>query len=893
LLKSKTKKFSLVYLWNKSILFQLVAAFVLLSFLTISVVCYTTYTQAKDSLKDSVFQRLNLIAALKEKQLNIWFFEQAETFLSFQNLPIVQQETKEVLINPYKQIKSLPSYPQLQAKFLSFLKYQSSWSEIFLTTREGRVILSTKGKKIEQFRSIVQFSEINLDQFEEINLNYSEEFEFNFYRSPSNGNPIITLSYPIFNNNQSLGILAVNLNLSRIDQIIGNAKTEEKDKTYLVANIGSSLSAYNVIISAQSFSDEKFSSGINSEGIKQAMLGENGEGLYLNYQGIPVIGVYRWLDKQDVALIVEIEQKLAFQPAKKLAQLIILMGLVFTGISAIAIYLIAKKITTPIMAITQAATQLSKRNLLYQALVLTENEIGILARTFNQMTTELRVLYSFLENKVEERTKALKAINQQLEAEITQRKQAELAIQEAKEAAEIANQAKSRFLATMSHELRTPLHAILGFTQLLLRDSEDSVAQQDKLKIIQRSGEHLLELINDVLDMSKIEAEQMTLNLGECDLFRLLDDLEQMLQLSAASKQLTLIFERSPQVPRYIQTDEKKLRQVLLNLLTNGIKFTPRGSVILEVNLISASMLEFKVKDTGYGISPEEIAQLFQPFMQTKIAQQMQQGTGLGLAISQKFVKLMGGEISVSSILGQGTVFKFQLQVTICSIAPNSSNITHQKIIGLASYQTKYRILVVEDFKPIRELLNDLLTSIGFVVKEAINGKEGIEIWLTWSPHLIIMDLQMPLINGYEATKYIRSHPQGQETVIIALTASIFDSQQQDLFPIGFDDLLLKPCPENILLTKIAQHLKIDYIYGDLINNYSPKAQEWNFLSLTHLPQSWLNQLNYFAAAADREEILNLLRELPDSEADLVKLITNLVNNFQFDQLINLIEKIK
>ncbi|NET35959.1 MAG: response regulator, partial [Cyanothece sp. SIO1E1] len=380
------------------------------------------------------------------------------------------------------------------------------------------------------------------------------------------------------------------------------------------------------------------------------------------------------------------------------------------------------------------------------------------------------------------------------------------ALIQAKQDAEIANRAKSEFLANMSHELRTPLNAILGFSQLMTRDPSITPPQKETLDIINRSGAHLLGLINDVLDMSKIESGAATLNPNSFDLYALLNTLYAMLRLKAESKGLKLIFECSPDVPQYVKTDERKLRQVLINLIGNAIKFTAKGSVTLHVSRgtaaekgaakyslsqakpnktqnsapLSRSTLFFAVEDTGAGIAPAELATIFDAFVQTESGRQSQQGTGLGLPISQKFVQLMGGDITVVSQLGQGTTVGFQLQIDPVEASEVQTKL-HRRVIGLAPDQPDYRILVVEDRPENRQLLVQLLESVGFTVQEAKNGQEAIARWQTWHPHLIWMDMQMPVMDGYEATKQIRDvEPlpatalHHASTKIIALTASVF-----------------------------------------------------------------------------------------------------------------------
>ncbi|MGL6137896.1 MAG: ATP-binding protein, partial [Planktothrix sp.] len=354
---------------------------------------------------------------------------------------------------------------------------------------------------------------------------------------------------------------------------------------------------------------------------------------------------------------------------------------------------------------------------------------------------------------------------------------------------------KSTFIANMSHELRSPLNAILGFSQLMLRTKNLPNEQYENAGIIQRSGEYLLTLINNVLDFAKIEAGKTTLNQKDFDLHQLLDDLEDMLHLRAVNIGLELIFDRAADLPHYIHSDGVKLRQVLLNLLSNAIKFTEAGGVILRVNSVFDQetkhyILDFNINDTGVGIAPSELSRLFEAFSQTKSGQESQEGTGLGLAISQQFVKLLGGNITVTSELGKGTTFQFSMKVTAARASINHKNISEKLILGLAADQPIYRILAVDD-KPVNQkLLIKLLSPLGFQVKAASNGEEAIALWDSWQPHLIFMDMRMPIMDGYEATKYIKSHVKGHATAIIALTASVLEEEKAMVLSAGCDDFM-------------------------------------------------------------------------------------------------------
>lgn len=480
-------------------------------------------------------------------------------------------------------------------------------------------------------------------------------------------------------------------------------------------------------------------------------------------------------------------------------------------------------------------------------------------------------------------------------------------LREAKDLADSANRAKSEFLANMSHELRTPLNAILGFTQLMNRDPELTAEHQDYLDIIGRSGEHLLELINGVLEMSKIEAGRLTLHETSVDLLRLLEDMEAMLQVKAESKGVQLVFERAAQVPRCIQADEGKLRQVLLNLLGNAIKFTDWGTVTLRVHCREAEggspssrngpgcLLSFAVKDTGPGIHAVELNQLFQPFEQTSTGMRSLQGTGLGLAISQKFVQLMGGEITVSSQVGVGSCFQFTLPTTVVEQAVGDRDRTQGTVVAIAPGQPTYRLLVAEDSATNRLLMVRLLTRLGFEVREANNGQEALAIWREWHPHLIWMDMQMPIMNGFEAIRQIKATPEGASTVIIALTASAFEEQRQAILAIGCDDFVRKPFQREELLAKISQHLPVQYLYaepdrvGGIATTAAPTAEPMIANALQAMPADWRDKLHHAAAQCSDRLLLELIDQLPDEQVALATALKQLTENFRFDQITTLI----
>ncbi|MEW6737170.1 MAG: ATP-binding protein, partial [Acidobacteriota bacterium] len=477
------------------------------------------------------------------------------------------------------------------------------------------------------------------------------------------------------------------------------------------------------------------------------------------------------------------------------------------------------------------------------------------------------------------------------------------------EAAEQANQAKSQFLANMSHELRTPLNAVIGFAQLLARDQTLGKEQQEHLHIIMSSGQTLLDLINDVLSIAKIEAGKITLN-EECfDLHLLLQEMEKMFCLQSEAKGLQLICKFASDLPRFICADKGKLRQILLNLLGNAVKFTEAGTITLSAQWLDG-FAKFQIEDTGYGISAAEMEKLFIPLVQTESGRKSKKGTGLGLAISKNFAQLMGGDIEVKSILGKGSVFTFTVKVA--SVTDLMLPQPTPKIVGLAPGQSSYQILIVDDQQENRAFLIKLLSAIGFETEEAINGEEAITIWQQWQPDLIFLDLRMPVMDGITTARRIRelerlnhelptlSHKQRQ-VIIIALSASAFEQDRSIVIDSGCDDFIAKPFRESLLFDKIAMHLKVNYLYESNISQQqseflvsTPSVAISSLITLTParialLPDEMINQLNMALSIGDVEAAQRILDQISTQDKQLAEEMRAMVKRFLFPEILDLL----
>ncbi|MBU8871300.1 MAG: response regulator [Gemmatimonadales bacterium] len=463
----------------------------------------------------------------------------------------------------------------------------------------------------------------------------------------------------------------------------------------------------------------------------------------------------------------------------------------------------------------------------------------------------------------------------------------------AKELAEAANSAKSVFLANMSHELRTPLNAILGFTNLLRKSPEASFEQVKKLNIIANSGENLLSLINNVLDISKIEAGHMMIEDAEVNLDHLMHEIESFMSIRVAEEGLCFRVAMSPDLPSDITVDVGKLRQVLTNLIANAIKYTETGEVSLGVSVVEtessgSARLRFEVKDSGIGIPSGDQAAIFSPFEQIGNQPATEAGSGLGLAICKEFVELMGGVIGVESEPGRGSLFYFELPANI----PARSIITQpelpgERVIGLAEGQPRYRLLITEDKLENRLLLRELLEPLGFELREAVNGQEAVDQFKQWHPHLIWMDIRMPIIDGLEATRIIKESETGAETKIVALTAHALEEERLEILAGGCDEFIRKPYRDTEIYGALTKQLGLRFLFEEKNKsrgNCGKFSLDENHLK--NIPHGLIDDLLAAAERLDEESCLKVIRVICDHNPDLGAGMRCMVEKMQFKELL-------
>lgn len=534
---------------------------------------------------------------------------------------------------------------------------------------------------------------------------------------------------------------------------------------------------------------------------------------------------------------------------------------------------VSRSITEPLQEMAGVTRRIRGGDLTQRVDIRTGAELMALGDDFNQMADKLE------------------STLRQMETEIEERKRAQLGAQEAGEVAEAANRAKSIFLANMSHELRTPLNAILGFSQLMSRDEHISPQDKKRLAIINRSGEYLLLLINQVLDLSKIEAGRVSLTEIDFNLPYLLSDMQNMFAVQAQQNGVGFVVDCADDLPDEITADETKLRQILINVLGNAFKFTKQGSVILHVSK-NGEYLRFDVEDRGPGIADDEIEKVFEVFEQARAGRESGMGTGLGLPLSRQFVRLMGGDMSVANIggkPGQGAIFTFTITAKTAVSKQKRPPSTTQRVIGLENGQPDYRVLIVDDSHESRQFLSELLKPLGFNIRMAINGREAVEISKEWQPHFIWMDIYMPVMDGFEATRKIQEDV-NNEPIIVAITASAFFEERERVFAAGFNDFIHIPAQPTDILDSMRQHLGLRYKYMDIEHNHVDHEDSTSStLHLLDVPAELIEQLKSATIRADMARVDNIIISIEAYDVLLADTLRELADEYAYDKIITLL----
>jgi signal transduction histidine kinase/CheY-like chemotaxis protein len=620
--------------------------------------------------------------------------------------------------------------------------------------------------------------------------------------------------------------------------------------------------------------------------------GKNNQVIFENSKNSEYLAVTK-IDGPDWYFVTVLPKSVLQKKAFSTAWILLVLGLISLLIEiGIVYYILNRQLSTPLTNLMKATENIAAGNLDVELDENRQDELGRLAYLFNKMALQLRESFS-----------KLARTNEELELRVDERT-AEL--NTAKELADLANHAKSEFLANMSHELRTPLNGILGYAQILEQSKNLADAEHKGVNIIHQCGSHLLTLINDILDLSKIESHKMELQPTDFHLPSFLQGVVEICRIKAEQKRIDFIYQPDGLLPNGIKADEKRLRQILMNLLSNAIKFTEKGSVTFLVkNQIAKETLSdkkiihricFQVEDTGVGISQEDLEKIFSPFEQVGNIQKQSEGTGLGLSISKKITEMMGSSLNVKSCPDQGSIFWFETDILESSEwAEISNKNVHRRIIGIEGQ--KQRILVVDDRWENRSVIANLLEPIGFEIIEAKHGQEGLDKTFEFEPDLIICDLAMPIMDGHTMIQLLRENPQFQRTAIIVFSASVFETDRQKSLKAGANDFLPKPIQAENLMNSIQQLLKLTWIYEEKNEESGSQPGDGQAIRCSGLVLPSESDLYLLYDLSRKGLVHNLTQELDRLEQQnpqldsFIQEIRPLIKSFQLKKIRSFIEQ--